>query len=104
ADLHHHRDQGRADLRRAQPQDGLADRRLPAGRVRRRRAHGDPRAEGQGQRGAVRPVRAVVRVARVPSVVTVELTAATADETRAAGFELARSLRAGDLVILTGDL
>ena len=35
---------------------------------------------------------------------TVELIAATADETRAAGVELARSLRAGDLVILSGDL
>jgi tRNA threonylcarbamoyladenosine biosynthesis protein TsaE len=36
--------------------------------------------------------------------VTVEITTTTAEETRAVGVELARSLRAGDLVILNGDL
>ena len=54
---HHHRHQGRADLGRAQPQDGLADPAGHAGRVPRRRPHGDPRAEGPGQRGPRRPRR-----------------------------------------------
>ena len=35
---------------------------------------------------------------------TVEITATTAEETRALGVELGQSLRAGDLVILSGDL
>ena len=51
ADRDHVRHQGPAHLDRPRPQDGRADPRRPAGRVRRRRPHGDLGAQGAGQRG-----------------------------------------------------
>ena len=48
----HLRHRGQAHLDRPQPQAALADLRVAAARVRRRRPHGDPRAARAGQRRA----------------------------------------------------
>ncbi len=77
-----------------------------AGRVQRRRPHGDPRAQGPRQRGPRRPGRGGHRRLGQQGLVTddLEIVARTADETRAVGERLAALLRPGDLVVLSGDL